>query len=50
MTEALLQGERCFLEQPAWKNVLRSIIKPSAPLLGDRSLIVVSLMVLKSNM
>lgn len=49
MTEALLQNERCFLEQPAWKNVLRSVAHPSAPLLGDRSPIVVSLMVLKCN-
>ena len=49
MTEALITGERCFLEQPAWKNVLRSVIAPNAPLISDRSAIVVELMLLKCN-
>lgn len=49
MTEALLNNERCFLEQPAWKDVLRSVTTPDAPLISDRSSIVVELMVLKCN-
>jgi hypothetical protein len=47
MTEALLNNERCFLEQPAWKAVLRSVITPDAPIISDRSSIVVELMLLK---
>jgi hypothetical protein len=49
MTEALLNNERCFLEQPSWITVLRSVILPSTPVIADRSAIVVELMVLKSN-
>jgi hypothetical protein len=49
MTEALINNERCFLEQPAWKSVLRSAIVPNAPFISDRSSIVVELMLLKSN-
>lgn len=49
MTEALLKNERCFLEQPAWKSVLRAVIDPSAPMISDRSAIVVELMLLKCN-
>jgi len=48
MTEALLNNERCFLEQKAWKSVLRSIISDDA-LISDRSEIVIELMILKSN-
>lgn len=48
MTEALLNGERCFLEQDAWKDVFRSVIVEDA-LISDRSDIVIKLMVLKSN-
>lgn len=49
MTEALLTNQRCFLEQDIWKDVLRSVAKPTAPLISDRSPIVVDLMVLKCN-
>ncbi|KAG0645217.1 Uncharacterized protein D0Z07_9032 [Hyphodiscus hymeniophilus] len=49
MTEALITGQRCFLEQPAWQTVLRSVIMPDAPLLSDRGSTVVELMVLKCN-
>ena len=49
MTEALLNNERCFLEQSPWITVLRSVILPSTPLIADRSAIVVELMVLKCN-
>jgi len=48
MTEALLNNERCFLEQDAWKEVMRSVIVEDA-LISDRSDIVIELMVLKSN-
>jgi hypothetical protein len=48
MTEALLNGERCFLEQDAWKAVFRSVIVEDT-LISDRSDIVIGLMVLKSN-
>lgn len=49
MTEALINNERCFLEQRAWKTVLRSVIVPNSPLISDRSSIVVELMLLKCN-
>lgn len=48
MTEALLNGERCFLEQNAWKRVFRSVVVEDT-LISDRSAIVIELMVLKSN-
>jgi hypothetical protein len=48
MTEALLNGERCFLEQDAWKSVFRSVIVEDS-LISDRSDIVIGLMILKSN-
>jgi hypothetical protein len=48
MTEALLNNERCFLEQESWRAVLRSVIKDDA-LISDRSDIVIELMILKSN-
>lgn len=49
MTEALLTNQHCFLEQDVWKDVLRSVKSPSAPLISDRSSIVVDLMILKCN-
>ncbi|RAL68026.1 hypothetical protein DID88_008749 [Monilinia fructigena] len=50
MTEALLNGERCFLEQPAWQNLLLSIIcKEEYYTISDRSEIVVHLIMTKSN-
>jgi hypothetical protein len=48
MTEALLTNERCFLEQDAWKDVMRSVIVDDT-LISDRSQIVIELMILKSN-
>jgi hypothetical protein len=48
MTEALLNNERCFLEQDAWRAVLRSVILDDE-LIADRSEIVIELMILKSN-
>ena len=48
MTECLLNNERCFLEQPAWKAVMRSAIMDDV-LIADRSDIVIELMILKSN-
>ena len=47
MTECLLSGRRCFLEQPAWQEVMQSIVVDSSPL-SDRSEIVISLLRLKS--
>lgn len=48
MTEALVNNERCFLEQERWKPVFRSIaVKESG--ITDRSQITISLMMLKSN-
>ncbi|KAB8304619.1 hypothetical protein EYC80_003994 [Monilinia laxa] len=50
MTEALLNGERCFLEQPAWQNLLLSIVcKEEYYTISDRSEIVVHLIMTKSN-
>ncbi|KAG9243613.1 hypothetical protein BJ878DRAFT_510021 [Calycina marina] len=48
MTECLLLNTHCFLEQPAWKDVMRSATMDDV-LLADRSEIVIKLMVLKSN-
>ena len=49
MTEALITGQRCFLEQPTWKTVLRSVIISDTPLISDRSSILVELLLLKCN-
>ncbi|QSZ29364.1 hypothetical protein DSL72_003878 [Monilinia vaccinii-corymbosi] len=50
MTEALLNGERCFLEQSAWQSLLLSVIcKEEYYTIGDRSEIVVHLIMTKSN-
>ncbi|KAA8575295.1 hypothetical protein EYC84_004474 [Monilinia fructicola] len=50
MTEALLNGERCFLEQGAWQTLLLSIIsKDEYYTISDRSEIVVHLIMTKSN-
>ncbi|PQE31973.1 C6 zinc finger domain protein [Rutstroemia sp. NJR-2017a WRK4] len=49
MTEALLNGERCFLEQPAWQKLFRSIIAPNDTSMSDRSELVIVLIMLKSN-
>jgi hypothetical protein len=49
MTEALITNQRCFLEQRAWKAVLRSVAIADAPIISDRSPIVVELMALKCN-
>jgi len=48
MTEALLNNERCFLEQDMWKSVFRSVVVEGS-LVSDRSEIVVSLLILKSH-
>ncbi|KAF7856938.1 hypothetical protein EAF04_009698 [Stromatinia cepivora] len=50
MTEALLNGERCFLEQSAWQDLLMSVIcKEEYYTVSDRSEIVVLLIMAKSN-
>ncbi|CAD6441889.1 2d48933b-c2e2-4077-9e8d-7469ac408db9 [Sclerotinia trifoliorum] len=50
MTEALLNGERCFLEQSAWQNLLMSVIcNEEYYTVSDRSEIVVLLIMAKSN-
>ncbi|KAI9648791.1 hypothetical protein NHQ30_003431 [Ciborinia camelliae] len=50
MTEALLNGERCFLEQSAWQELLMSVIcKEEYYTVSDRSEIVVLLIMAKSN-
>ncbi|KAL7933844.1 hypothetical protein V8C35DRAFT_302573 [Trichoderma chlorosporum] len=41
-TEAILNNEACFLEHPAWKAVLRSIIT-NDPLVPERSTTVISI-------
>lgn len=46
MTECLLKNERCFLEQPAWQNVMASVIEPDA-VITDRSEAVVTLLMNK---
>jgi FtsZ-binding cell division protein ZapB len=47
MTECLLNGERCFLEQQAWQEVMKSIIDKEESPISDRSEIVLSLLMLK---
>jgi hypothetical protein len=47
MTECLLNGERCFLEQQAWQDVMKSVIKEEESPISDRSEIVLSLLMLK---
>jgi hypothetical protein len=47
MTECLLNGERCFLEQPAWQEVMKSVIQEEGSPISDRSEIVLSLLMLK---
>lgn len=50
MTEALLNGERCFLEQREWQDLLLSVIyKEEYYTVSDRSEIVVHLIMTKSN-
>ncbi|ESZ98999.1 hypothetical protein SBOR_0657 [Sclerotinia borealis F-4128] len=50
MTEALLNGERCFLEQSAWQDLLTSVIcKEEYYTVSDRSEIVVRLIMAKSH-
>ncbi len=48
MTECLLNGEHCYLEQPAWQKTFRSVIEP-ASLISDRSESVVTLLMAKCN-
>lgn len=48
MTECLLNGERCFLEQKPWQNVYRSLIIDEGFKISDQSEITVSLMMLKA--
>ncbi|MCJ1479576.1 hypothetical protein MMC13_008262 [Lambiella insularis] len=45
---AVLNNERCFLEEESWKEVFRSIITSDSPV-SDRSEIVISLMNRKSD-
>lgn len=47
LTEALFQGQHCFLQQKPWQRVLRSCILDT-PHLSDRSEIVISLVMLKA--
>lgn len=47
MTECLLNNERCFLEEPEWQNVFRSVITEDDFKISDRSEITVSLIMLK---
>lgn len=50
MTEALLNGERCFLEEKPWQDLLLSIVcKEEYYTVSDRSEIVVLLIMTKSN-
>ncbi|EDO03568.1 hypothetical protein SS1G_06049 [Sclerotinia sclerotiorum 1980 UF-70] len=50
MTEALLNGKRCFLEQNAWQNLLMSVIcKEKYYTVSDCSEIVVLLIMAKSK-
>ncbi|KUJ15570.1 uncharacterized protein LY89DRAFT_735672 [Mollisia scopiformis] len=46
MTECLLKGERCFLEQKPWQEVMRSVIEEDA-IISDRSEAVVTLLMNK---
>jgi len=48
MTEALLNGERCFLEQKPWQKVFRSLIIHDGFKISDQSEITVSLVMLKA--
>jgi hypothetical protein len=48
MTEALLNNERCFLEQKPWQKVFRSMILDEDFKISDRSEITVSLIMLKA--
>ena len=47
MTECLLHGEPCFLEQPSWQEVMKSVILVEESPISDRSDIVLSLLMLK---
>ncbi|KAH8670130.1 hypothetical protein BGZ60DRAFT_29241 [Tricladium varicosporioides] len=47
MTECLLNNERCFLEEPEWQTVFRSVITEDDFKISDRSEITVSLIMLK---
>jgi hypothetical protein len=49
MTESLLNNERCFLAQPAWRAVFQSLVVPGPSELSDRSETAVSLLILKSR-
>jgi len=48
-TEALINNERCFLEQEAWESVFRSIVVDNNSVISERSEIVISLLILKSR-
>jgi hypothetical protein len=49
MTESLLNGKRCFLEQKLWQKVMHSVIEEGlASSIADRSDIVVGLLAFKS--
>ncbi len=48
MTECLLNGEHCYLEQPAWQKTFEGIIDPTS-LISDRSETVISLLMAKCN-
>ncbi|KAG9232686.1 hypothetical protein BJ875DRAFT_71660 [Amylocarpus encephaloides] len=48
MTECLLKGERCFLQETAWQDVFRSIIKEEEFLISDRSEITIHLIMMKA--
>ncbi|KAF2096224.1 hypothetical protein NA57DRAFT_59280 [Rhizodiscina lignyota] len=43
ITESVLNNQACFLDQPAWKAVLRSVITDS-PLIPERNALVISLL------
>jgi hypothetical protein len=49
MTESLLNNEKCFLAQPAWRAVFQSLVVPGPLELSDRSETAVSLLILKSR-
>jgi hypothetical protein len=48
MTEALLNGERCFLEQKPWQKVFQSLVIHDGFQISDQSEITVSLIMLKA--
>lgn len=50
MTECLLNGQRCFLEQKPWQKVFRSLIVDDCFPISDQSEICISLIMLKAFM